>query len=111
MAPEIHDVAAGKRKSYDEKVDVWALGVVTQEACIMESPFNSINHATVRAMVLECKLEFCHSGWKRFKDSGAIELIRECLTVDPTCRRSAADLFLKDQFLQLGKIEEGKIAR
>ncbi len=77
MAPEMF-----LRKSYDEKVDVFAYGTLLWEILTRSVPFDGVDPGDVRNMVLDQKkLDMPFS-----LDKKQAELINACRALDPTQR-------------------------
>mmetsp|Transcript_18804 Transcript_18804/g.39991 ORF Transcript_18804/g.39991 Transcript_18804/m.39991 type:complete len:417 (+) Transcript_18804:61-1311(+) len=99
MAPELV-----RREPYNEKIDIWALGVACYECCSGCSPYEvsdkgEVNFKATIASILEHNLKFPPEKWERFKNSGAEELIKASLEPDPKERQSAAVLLSDFKFL------------
>lgn len=97
VAPEII------KGEYDEKVDVWAIGVITYLLLCGESPFGGMDGESlvdVRQNILDGVLDFEPSYiWENVSDS-AKNFVRSCLTVDPEKRPSASEI-QKDEWFTL----------
>lgn len=87
LAPEIY---AGK--SYNEKVDIWSLGVIAYEALSGATPFDAPNVQALKTAVLRGKFSF--SQHRAFKNASheVKDFIKCCLTLNPDERYSAEQL-------------------
>ncbi|KAL3791803.1 hypothetical protein HJC23_002434 [Cyclotella cryptica] len=82
------------KEGYDEKVDVWAIGVITYLLLSGETPFGGAcgeDLVEVRNKILACQLSFDDSVWDRVSDL-AIDFIKSVLVLDPHKRPSVDDL-------------------
>jgi len=94
MAPEVF------RKDYDEKCDVWSLGVVAFIMLCGHKPFESIdlpNHLEVAksslvANIMMGRYSFQHPAWE-FISEEAMLFIMSCFTMNRLQRPSASQLF------------------
>lgn len=59
MAPELV-----KQKKYTEKVDIWALGVITYQLLCGKTPFDGKNMDDINQNILKKKLTFSERHWK-----------------------------------------------
>ena len=88
MAPEIYET-----ESYDEKVDVWSLGILIYELLHGKSPFVGKTAFRIFKNILSNKLDFSSN-----IDSCAQDFILKTLKIDPTKRPSCEEL-LRHPFL------------
>mmetsp|Transcript_15992 Transcript_15992/g.44227 ORF Transcript_15992/g.44227 Transcript_15992/m.44227 type:complete len:609 (-) Transcript_15992:496-2322(-) len=97
VAPEII------RGEYNEKVDVWAIGVITYLLLCGDSPFGGLDGeamTTVRQNILNCNLVFePREIWDSVSDS-AKDFVRCLLTKDPQQRPSAAEAANHEWFVE-----------
>jgi serine/threonine protein kinase len=77
MAPEII-----KEQLYDQKVDVWSLGVITYILLSGRPPFSGKTKATIFANTLTNEPSFEHAIWKKVS-SDATDFIKQTLIKDP----------------------------
>ena len=88
IAPEII------KGEYDEKVDVWALGVITYLLLCGDPPFGGMDGEallTIRKNILECNLVFePKETWDGVSDT-AKNFVKRLLTEDPEKRPSACE--------------------
>lgn len=82
IAPEV--LAA----NYNEKCDIWSIGVITFMLLSGKAPFFGKDDAAIFNMVRKGKFEFTSTNWKMVS-SEAKEFITALLTLDPKKRPSA----------------------
>jgi calcium-dependent protein kinase len=97
VAPEI------LRAEYDEKVDIWALGVITYLLLSGETPFGGVDGeslTSVRKNILEGNVEFKPEElWKHVSDSG--KKFVTCLLNPDTTKRPTAKQAQLDPWIQI----------
>lgn len=82
MAPE---VLSG---NYDEKCDMWSIGVILFILLSGSPPFNGKDDAEILRKVKDGKFEFTQKVWADISED-AKDLISKLLTFDPSRRLSA----------------------
>ena len=60
MAPEII-----KRENYNEKVDIWAIGVLAFKLLTGNIPFNGKNNIEIKNQILKAKINWKHPEIKK----------------------------------------------
>lgn len=90
MAPEVI------KGDYDEKCDVWSLGVLLYVLVSGRAPFNGSDDNAIIKKIMEGKLEFKWEGWKNISDE-CKNLIKRML-VDVEKRPTAAEV-LQDSWI------------
>lgn len=75
--------------SYDEKVDLWAAGVLLYELLTGVRPFNSSHTRTVINMIIEGRMSYPDALWSHISPE-AQHAVKWLLTRDPSARPSAA---------------------
>ncbi|EPY34820.1 calcium/calmodulin-dependent protein kinase I [Angomonas deanei] len=94
IAPEVINVGYVRKPgcvSYNEKCDIWSLGVITYILISGKMPFHGSNFKETFARIVANKWEFVGDIWKQVTPK-CIEFIRVCLTPDPNNRPSAKEL-------------------
>lgn len=90
MAPEIIDSDPG----YNEKVDIWAIGITSLELAFGTSPYNKLTPIQVLKKIVTCDSPTCQS----FQDysytfsSKFSDFVSKCLTKDSLNRPTAEEL-------------------
>ena len=87
MAPELV-----KQQKYTEKVDIWALGVITYQLLCGTTPFDGKNIEHINQNILKKKLTFSERHWKNVS-SQAKDFMLQCLNRDQEARPTVEDLF------------------
>ena len=97
MAPEIVDPVNG----YDEKVDIWAIGITALELAYANSPYNKLTPLQTMQSILNNQPPTCdsfpdhsHNFSKSFKS-----FVKECLQKDAQ-KRPSAETLLKHSFMK-----------
>ena len=73
MAPELI-----KKVKYNNKVDVWAIGVITYELLSGSVPFSGETEKEIHKDICETKLNYWRGQFKNISKDG-IEFLRRCL--------------------------------
>jgi calcium-dependent protein kinase len=94
MSPEVI------KGEYNEKCDVWSLGVLLYVLISGRAPFNGSDDNAIIKKVTEGKFEFKWEGWKGISDD-CKNLIRHMLTVDVK-KRPTAEEVLQNPWISLG---------
>eukprot|EP00796_Vickermania_ingenoplastis_P010296 gene10296-7198_t len=93
IAPEV--IMRGYYKStrdpYNEKCDIWSVGIITYALLSGRLPFSSSTHQKIFARVVEGKWSFTGSAWANVS-SLAREFVKKCLEPNPNIRLSAKEL-------------------
>ena len=87
MAPELV-----KHQKYNEKVDVWSLGVITHQLLCGRTPFDSKTIKQINSNIVNKEVKFPDREWKRIS-ANAKDFILMCLDRNPEKRPSIEDLF------------------
>lgn len=93
MAPEVVAVLDGKRESYDEKSDVWALGMVLFEMLTCRLPYEEVGLLDVRNHVLKGHSP-AFSGEVQEEYAPFLPLFYNCTKFKPEERYSAEQALL-----------------
>jgi len=97
MAPEVVACETFRDEPYDQKVDVWSLGISLIEFAQMEPPFHEMTPMRVLLKIQKSdppRLDHPHRWSKEFND-----FLKQCLVKDPHKRPSVEDL-LKHPFIR-----------
>jgi calcium-dependent protein kinase len=84
--------------SYDEKCDVWSLGVILYIMLVGMPPFNGRTEAEILSRVQSAPVSFTHGNWTGVSEE-VKALILKMLKKDPTTRLSISEVF-SDPWLQ-----------
>jgi calcium-dependent protein kinase len=90
-APEI------LKGSYDEKCDVWSLGVIMYVMLCGYPPFNGTNDEEILAAARTGKFKFEEADWQNVSDL-AKDLIRQILVLKPETRLSVSEVLQHEWF-------------
>lgn len=92
LAPEVISVASGShsRKSYDSKVDVWAIGVIFYTMLCGYPPFWSENMAEMLHLIRKGSYGFPTPAWDGISQATK-DFVTSILQVDPAKRPTAAE--------------------
>jgi serine/threonine protein kinase len=85
LAPEVIN-----RKPYDQKVDMWSIGVTAYLLLCGETPFNGKNRQQLFRRISCDDPTFPDDKWGHISDE-AVDLVRKLLTKDPAKRLSAKE--------------------
>jgi serine/threonine protein kinase len=66
-------------KPYDQKSDVWALGVILYEMCCLKRPFQANNEHDLVSKILKCKYEPIPKVYSRELE----RMVKMCLKKEP----------------------------
>ena len=96
MAPEMIEA-----NGYDQKVDIWSLGVIVFAMLTSTFPFNARNKQLIFAQILSKKTEPAYGLLEKYWDGGQLvkDFVRRCLDKNPRSRWSAQEL-LEHPWLQ-----------
>lgn len=75
-------------QNYSDKVDTFAVGVITYMLLTGNSPFNGKNTKEILVKNKQCKLEFNDKIWNQFSRH-ALDFVRKLINPDPVSRLSA----------------------
>ena len=90
LSPEIIN-----SKPYDSKSDIWALGVLLYEMMTFKMPFNANSLPALSLKILRGIYQ-CPSS---YYSKDLINLVKQCLTIEPK-RRPSAEMILKMNFIK-----------
>ena len=91
MAPEII-----REEIYDEKIDIWSLGIVLYELCYKTTPFANNSNTDLFLHILQCKYTIPTVDGE-YNDAN--DLIKKLLIIDPR-KRLAIDKIKNHKFLE-----------
>ena len=106
VAPEVID------KNYDEKCDVWSIGVILYIMLCGYPPFNGKSDSDIHKQIKESVLVFREDCWKHISNN-AKELITKMLIKNPEARPSIHEIY-NDPWIQnrvRNSVPENPIAR
>ncbi|KAL7510571.1 hypothetical protein ACHAXN_010363 [Cyclotella atomus] len=101
VAPEVIN-----RKPYDQKVDMWSIGVTAYLLLCGETPFNGKNRQQLFRRISCDDPTFPDDKWGHISDE-AVDFVRKLLTKDPAKRLSATEA-LRHRWLADGKHHRAK---
>ena len=84
MAPEIYQ----KKGKYDEKIDIWSCGIILYMLVIGKYPFGEKSEEEIIKNIITGNYPL-PEGFVNLASEGIIDLINQCLKVDPSERISA----------------------
>lgn len=82
IAPEV------LKGAYDEKCDVWSIGVLTYILLCGEPPFNAKSNGEIFKKILYSNISFPKNKWNKVSND-AISFIKKCLQKEPKKRYSS----------------------
>jgi serine/threonine protein kinase len=88
-------------QSYSDKVDTFAVGVITYTLLVGKSPFAGGNMKEILIKNKQCKVEFCDKVWNQFSRF-ALDFVKKLINPDPVSRLSAAEA-LNHRWMRRGK--------
>jgi len=91
-------------KSYNEKCDIWSLGVILYILLVGYPPFNGSDDKKIIEAVKKGKYTLDEPEWDDVSEE-AIDLVRKCLTYDPDKRISASEALEHVWFKKFAKID------
>jgi calcium-dependent protein kinase len=101
MAPEMFDAKEG---GYTEKVDIWAIGVLTYIILIGDPPFTGTSNVEIFQKIKSGQVDYSRKEWiERRISPAAMKFVKRLLTVDPTKRPSAIEV-LCDPWLEADRV-------
>lgn len=83
-----------REEPYNEKTDIWSLGCVMYEVCMLRPPFNAADMDGLYAKVQDCEMEAFDS----FYSAPLQATIRKCLDLNPSKRPSCERLLKSPLF-------------
>jgi calcium-dependent protein kinase len=106
ISPETLD----KSRKYDEKCDVWSLGVLAYMLCSGRAPFKGRTDDEIIASVKRGKYTLSSKYWDGVSEL-AKDFVRKCLIYNPAKRPSAAELLSDPWMLAVRKAGVGADGR
>jgi len=95
---------------YSEKVDIWAIGILTHQYLVGKCPFDSRNQTrTLELIEAHKKLSFAHEKWLPFSDA-AKSFIQSMLNPNHEDRPSAKAAMEHSWFQRIGKKNSGDVS-
>ena len=83
MAPELL-----AKQSYNEKVDIWAIGVISYMLMTGRNPFPGVNKTAVKKMIMTKDIDYSKAYLQELS-AEALNFIQSCLNRDVEARSSA----------------------
>lgn len=94
-------------KSYNEKCDIWSLGVILYILLVGYPPFNGSDDKKIIDAVKKGKYTLDEPEWDDVSEE-AIDLVKKCLTYDPDKRISASEALDHVWFKKFAKADKVK---
>lgn len=94
-------------KSYNEKCDIWSLGVILYILLVGYPPFNGSDDKKIIDAVKKGKYTLDEPEWDDVSEE-AVDLVKKCLTYDPDKRISASDALDHAWFKKFAKADKVK---
>lgn len=94
-------------KSYNEKCDIWSLGVILYILLVGYPPFNGSDDKKIIDAVKKGKYTLDEPEWDDVSEE-AVDLVKKCLTYDPDKRISASDALDHPWFKKFAKADKVK---
>ncbi|KAK3775072.1 hypothetical protein RRG08_048282 [Elysia crispata] len=94
--------------SYGEKADIWALGCILYQMCVLQPPFNSTNMLTLVNKIVAGDYIPIQQGEYSTR---LLQTIKSCLSVQPDDRPDILDLSGQLSNILLTKIDDLRISR
>ena len=103
MAPEIIEA-----KVYNEKVDIWSIGIITFVLLSGKKPFNGFNKSELKQNILSKPIDFKQEFLKHLSKN-AIDFMQKATIRDHLKRYSAKQLLDHPWIVNMNKKNEQKI--
>ena len=87
MAPELVC-----HQKYNEKVDIWSLGIITYQLLSGLTPFDANRMEDINNNIVNKEVSFKSTGWRNVSKA-AKNFIQQCLMKNPKFRPSIDELF------------------
>jgi calcium-dependent protein kinase len=94
-------------KSYNEKCDIWSLGVILYILLVGYPPFNGSDDKKIIDAVKKGKYTLDEPEWNEVSEE-AVDLVKKCLTYDPDKRISASEALDHAWFKKFAKADKVK---